>query len=83
MVRMNAVLSCADSLTPALAARLTRVEENYSSRMHLEYNGVRVRLDSLIGILSVPCHRGSGLVVIADGADEQAAAEAIRDTLQA
>ena len=83
MVRVNAVLNCADSLTPAIAARLTRVEENYESKMYLEYNGTRVRLDSLIGILSVPCHRGGGLVVIADGSDERAAAEAMRDALQA
>ena len=83
MVRVKAVFSCADSLTPAVAARLTQVEEKYQSSMQLEYNGVRVRLDSLIGILSVPCHRGSGLVVIADGSDEQAAAEAMRMALQA
>ena len=82
MVRMCARFACADSLTPAVAARLTRLDEQYRARLHLEYQGVRVRLDSLIGILSVPCQRGSELTVVAEGDDEQAAAEAIRDALE-
>ena len=82
MVRKSAVLACADALTPEVAARLTRLDERYSARLQLEYNGVRVRLDSLIGILSVPCHRGGGLVVIGEGADEQAATDAVAAALE-
>lgn len=82
MVKLNAVLSCADSLTPEIAARLTRLEERYESNLQLEFNGTRIDMDSLIGILSVPCRRGSGLTVIADGKDEKDAVLAIRAALQ-
>ena len=83
MIRKEAVFGCGDALTPDVAARLTQAAERFEATLWMECGDKRVLLDSLIGILSVPCHRGSGLVVIADGADEQAAAEAIRDTLQA
>ena len=82
MVRLEAVYGCGESLTPDVAARLAQVAEHYAAHLEMECVGKRVLLDSLIGILSVPCPRGTRLTVIADGEDEQAAAEAIREVLE-
>ena len=82
MIRVEAVYGCGDSLTPDVAAKLAQVAERCQSHLEMECAGKRVMLDSLIGILSVPCARGMRLGVVAEGEDEQAAAEAIRDVLE-
>ena len=82
MVRREAVYACGDSLTPNVAARLADIAERYRSQLEMECAGKRVLLDSLIGILSVPCQRGSRLTVIAEGEDEADAAEAIARALE-
>ena len=82
MIRTEAVFDCADSLTPDVAAALAQVTERYRAHLEMECVGKRVLLDSLIGILSVPCPRGTRLTVIADGEDEQAAAGAIREVIE-
>ena len=77
MVRMEAVFNCADGMTPDVAAQLAQAAERYRSNLQMECGGKRVLLDSLIGILSVACRRGTALAVIADGEDEHDAAQAI------
>lgn len=82
MFRTEAVFNCADNLTPDVAAMLAGIAERYAAQLEMEYAGKRVLLDSLIGILSVPCRRGDALAILADGEDEQAAAEAIARALE-
>ena len=82
MVRLETGFACADALTPDIAARLAQRCEKYRAALKLECDGKQVLLDSLIGILSVPCTRGKRLTVIAEGDDAQAAAEDIRDFLE-
>lgn len=82
MVRLEAVYGCGESLTPDVAARLAQVAEHYAAHLEMECAGKQVLLDSLIGILSVPCARGTQLTVVAEGEDERAAAEAIAAVLE-
>ncbi len=82
MVRMEAVFQCGDGMTPDVAAKLTAIAEKYDAKLEMERGGKRVLLDSLIGILSVPCRRGDALTILAEGQDAQAAAEAIAAALE-
>ena len=82
MIRIEAVYGCGDSLTPDVAARLATVAERYRAQLELECAGKRVRLDSLIGILSLECRRGTKVAILAEGEDGQAAAEAIREVIE-
>ena len=82
MVRMEAVFQCGDGMTPDVAAKLTAIAEKYDAKLEMERGGKRVLLDSLIGILSVPCRRGDVLTILAEGQDAQAAAEAIAAALE-
>ncbi len=82
MVRLEAVFGCGNSLTPDVAAKLAATAERYSARLEMEHEGKRVLLDSLIGILSLPCRRGDRLTIIAEGEDAGAAAEAIAGALE-
>lgn len=82
MVRMEAVFQCGDGMTPDVAAKLTAIAEKYDAKLEMERGDKRVLLDSLIGILSVPCRRGDRLTILAEGTDAQAAAEAIAAALE-
>lgn len=82
MLHRQAVYGCGEGLTPDVAAKLTRLSERFHSRLEMQIDGRRVPLDSLIGILSVECPRGTRLTVIADGEDESAAAEAVARALE-
>ena len=82
MVRMEAVFGCAEGMTPDVAAKLAQLSEHFAAQLQLECGGKRVRLDSLIGILSVECRRGTPLAIVADGEDEQVAAGAIRALIE-
>ena len=82
MVRREAVFGCGEAMTPDVAVKLVQLSERCASALYLERGGAQVRLDSLIGILAVDCRRGTPLTVIAEGVDEQAAAEAAAKLLR-
>ena len=78
MVRMDARFTAADSLSPDIAARLAQHAARYKSQLSLECGDKNIQLGSLIGILSMELYRGTRMIVIADGEDEELAAEDIR-----
>lgn len=79
MVRNEALFGCAESMSPDVAAQLA---DRFAADLQLACGNKCVRLNSLIGILSVPRRRGTPLTVIAEGEDEQAAARAIAAALR-
>ena len=81
MVRMDAVFTAAEGLSPDLAVQLSQHASRYKSDVMIECGQKRIRLYSLIGILSLEFHRGIELAVIADGEDESSAVEDIRMVL--
>ena len=81
MVRLCTTFGMGTIMTPEIAAKLSQKSTQYTSVIMLEFNGRTVHLDSLIGILAQPLARGMEIAVVAEGSDEQAAAEAVRDML--
>ena len=81
MLQREAVFGCGDALTPDVAAKLTQVAERYRAELRLECAGKRVLLDSLIGILSLDCRRGTRLTVLGEGPEAAEAVDAIAAVL--
>lgn len=82
MVRYDTIFAAADTLTPELAAKLADHTARYQAEICLECDGKRLRLDSLICILALGMYRGVKVGVIANGEDEKAAAQDIREVLE-
>ena len=86
MVRMEAVFQCGDGMTPDVAAKLTAIAEKYDAKLEMERGGKRVLLDSLIGILSLDCRRGTRLTVLGEGPEAAeaigVAVEAVKETVE-
>ena len=81
MIKIDAVFTVADGMSPDIAARLAQHADRYKANLKLEYEGKCICLDSLIGILSLAFNRGTKIAVIADGEDERQAAEDIQRVL--
>lgn len=71
-----------DTITPDLAAKLASAAERFEAHIQLEHNGVRLSLDSLIGILSFDLRRGEAFTLRATGPDEDEALEAVAKILE-
>ena len=82
MVRLETVFSAALGLTPEFAAELSQVASRFHADIKLSCEGKQLRLDSLIGILSMEMYRGVPVSIIADGPDAAAAADAVRHLLE-
>jgi phosphotransferase system HPr (HPr) family protein len=81
MVRTDAVFSAGESMTSEIAVMLSRQAEKFAADLTIEYGSKSIRLDSLIGVLSLELKKGMTLTVVADGTDETEAAAAICRTL--
>ena len=83
MVKLAATFRAADGITPDLAAEIIQRASRYEAHTELEMGTTRVVLGSLIGILSLELRQGVTVTIIADGQDEKAAAEGIRELIEA
>lgn len=82
MIKLDTVFEAAEGLTPEFAAKLSNCAARYESDLSVECGGKCLSLDSLICILSLELYRGVKVTIIADGRDENTAAEEIRKVLQ-
>ena len=60
-----------------MAMKITAVSDKYLSTLTLEHKGIVLNLKSMIGLLSQSIPKDGQMVLVADGADEKAALEAV------
>ena len=63
------------------ATLLVQTAGKFSSDINLEYNGKKVNLKSIMGVMSLGIGAGSDITISAEGSDEQDALNAIEETL--
>lgn len=83
MVKLEATFKAADGITPDLAAEIIQRASRFDAITELEMGNTRVVLGSLIGILSLELREGTHVHIIADGREEQVAADSIRELIEA
>lgn len=82
MVKLETIFAAADMLTPEFAAKLADHAARFQSNIYLGCGEKLLSLDSLICILAMELFRGVQVSVVAEGEDEQAAAEEIIKVLE-
>lgn len=82
MVKLETIFAAADSLTPEFAAKLADYTARFQSDVFLSCGDKQLSLDSLICILALELHRGVKVAVVAEGEDEQQAAEEIKRVIE-
>ncbi|MBF0710200.1 MULTISPECIES: phosphocarrier protein HPr [unclassified Gemella] len=64
------------------ATLLVQAASKFESNVELEYNGRKVNLKSIMGVMSLGVGKGAQISIYAEGADEEEAINAIEETLK-
>lgn len=78
MVELETTIKNRAGIHARPSAIIAQTAVKYASRVFLEKAGNRINAKSIMGIITLAASYGSKVKIIADGADEQAAAEAIK-----
>jgi phosphocarrier protein len=77
MIRTNATISNKLGLHARASAKLTKLAGSFQSEVHMSRNGRRINAKSIMGVMMLAAGMGSQVEVETDGADEQAAMDAL------
>ncbi|PKL06877.1 MAG: phosphocarrier protein HPr [Spirochaetae bacterium HGW-Spirochaetae-9] len=78
MVELETTIKNRAGIHARPSALIAQTAVKFSSRIFLEKNGNRINAKSIMGIITLAASFGSRIKITAEGADEQAAAEAIK-----
>ena len=77
MLKIEVNLSKHMPIQRETAMQITAAADKYQSTLTLEHKGIVLNLKSMIGLLSQSIPKDGMMTLVADGADENAAAEAV------
>lgn len=77
MIRKDVVIRFVNGVEASPIALLVQTANRYSSSLYIETGDTRVNAKSIMGMLSVALNYGDTVRLVADGADEEAAIEAL------
>ena len=64
------------------ATLLVQAASKFESNVELEYNGRKVNLKSIMGVMSLGVGKDAEIVIYADGADEEEALNFVEETMK-
>ena len=77
MIRSTATISNKLGLHARASAKLTKLAGSFNCEIHLSRNGRRINAKSIMGVMMLAAGLGSEVELEIDGADEQAAMDAL------
>ena len=77
MIRSIVTISNKLGLHARASAKLTKLAGSFRSEVHLARNGRRINAKSIMGVMMLAAGLGSEVELEVDGADEQAAMDAL------
>ena len=81
MIEKSIEIKMAEDFDARPIAMLVQIASKHDSSIYLASDGKKVNAKSIMGMMSMPLNQGENVTVIADGADEQAAVDAIGNYL--
>jgi phosphocarrier protein HPr len=78
MVELETTIKNRAGIHARPSAMIAQTAVKFSSRLYLEKSGNRINAKSIMGIITLAASYGSKIRIIADGSDEQAAADALK-----
>jgi phosphocarrier protein len=83
MIRTAITISNKLGLHARASAKLTKLAGSFASDIHLSRAGRRINAKSIMGVMMLAAGKGSEVEIETDGADEQAAMDALRALIEA
>lgn len=82
MVEMDTTIKNRAGIHARPSAMIAQTAVKFQSKIFLEKNHNRINAKSIMGIITLAASFGSKIKIIADGSDEKAAAEAIKQLFE-
>ena len=82
MIRKPITIGISNGLEARPIAMLVQVASQYSSNIYLESEAKKVNAKSIMGMMSLALQEGDEVTVVAEGEDEEKAAEGIKTFLK-
>ncbi len=82
MIRKPIVFPDHQPLTRALAAEVVQIAAGFEARVMISHEQKLVNAKSMLGLLSLGADDQEGMLLLAEGPDEEAAAEAVAALLK-
>jgi phosphocarrier protein HPr len=77
MIRTTAKISNKLGLHARASAKLTKLASSFQCEVHMSRNGRRINAKSIMGVMMLAAGIGSEVEIETDGADEEAAMQAL------
>ena len=81
MIEKTVVVSMMGEAEERPVAVLVQIASQYDNKVHLVTGDKRINAKSIMGMMSMNFENGSELTIVADGADEEAAVNALSEYL--
>ena len=81
MIKKPITIRLSSGLEARPVAMLVQVASQYESEIYVESGRKKVNAKSIMGMMSMSFENGSELTIVADGADEEAAVNALSEYL--
>jgi phosphocarrier protein HPr len=78
VIRTTITISNRLGLHARASAKLTKLAGSFACEVHMSRNGRRVNAKSIMGVMMLAAGQGTEVGIETDGADEQAAMDALR-----
>jgi phosphocarrier protein HPr len=82
MIKEQIIVMNENGLHALPASRFVKTAERFKSDVRIIKDGIEVSGKSIMGILTLACEKGSRVIVICDGDDEEKAFKALRKILE-
>ena len=82
MIKKPIIIQLASGLEPRPVAVLVQVASQYNSKIYVEDGDRKVNAKSIMGMMSLALQEGDEVTVVAEGEDEEKAAEGIKTFLK-
>lgn len=82
MIKQAIAFPAGQPLTRTSAAQLVQIANRYDCRVMIEHNQKLVNAKSMLGLLSLSVEEQADMMLVADGAEEEAAVAAIVEWLE-
>ena len=82
MIRKPVTIQLDNGLEARPIALLVQEASQYASQIYIEIKEKRINAKSIMGMMSLVLKEGDQIILIADGEDENAATESIKELLE-
>ena len=81
MIKKSVTVKLSDGLEARPIALLVQEASQYDSQIYIEVENKKINAKSIMGMMSLKISGGDHLTIVADGSDEESAAQGIEEFL--